>query len=194
VHALGGRTGAIGKPATIRADPPPDAHTATPKEVPAPTEPSPTAAAPATTGTPDPNPASTEPKTGTAEQPKNEREPHQAEPLAPRRLRADEITRGMELDPTQAQVFRGGSSFTLKPNEAHVDKPSGLVKPTHGPSLETNPDALHRFGGPRRIRGIPKELKIIQRGSRIEHFEIVPREPMTETRFQELLNQIELDE
>jgi hypothetical protein len=32
---------------------------------------------------------------------------------------------------------------------------------------------------------------VIQRGARIEHFEVVPRQPMTEAKFQQLLDAIE---
>jgi hypothetical protein len=110
---------------------------------------------------------------------------------AARLLKPADIQPGMELDPTQAQVFRGGKDLTLKPGETRIDKPTGLVKTTHGPSLDVNPSNVQRFGGAYRIRSIPPELKIIQRG-RIEHFEIVPRKPMTLDEFQRLLNLIEL--
>jgi hypothetical protein len=88
-------------------------------------------------------------------------------------------------------VFRGGTDFTVKPNEVKIDKVTGLVKPTHGVSLDVNPATLEKWG-PQQIQSIPSELKIIQRGKRLEHFEIVPKEPMTLERFQELLNKIEL--
>jgi hypothetical protein len=111
---------------------------------------------------------------------------------AGRRLDPKEIKPGMELDPTKEQIFRGGADLKLKPGELKVDPATGLAKPTHGLSLDANPEALERFGGARQIRSIPSELKIVQRGARLEHFEIVPREPMTPARFQELLNQVQL--
>ena len=66
-----------------------------------------------------------------------------------------------------------------------------VLKPTHGVSLDVNPATLEKWG-PHQIESIPDELKIIQRGQRLEHFEVVPRQPMTIERFQELLNEIKL--
>lgn len=57
--------------------------------------------------------------------------------------------------------------------------------------LDVVPENVARFGGAHRVTHIPAELKIIQRGSRIEHFEVVPRQPMTEGKFQQLLDAIE---
>jgi hypothetical protein len=109
----------------------------------------------------------------------------------PPQNREPDITAGMELNPEKASVFRGGADFTVKPNEVKIDKVTGLVKPTHGVSLDVNPATLEKWG-PQQIQSIPSELKIIQRGKRLEHFEIVPKEPMTLERFQELLNKIKL--
>jgi Domain of unknown function (DUF4157) len=108
-----------------------------------------------------------------------------------RRLSAKDIARGMEIDPTTVQVFRGGKGFKLKPGEVKLDRATGLVQPTHGPSLDVVPENVARFDGAHRITHIPTELKVIQRGSRIEHFEVVPRQPMTESKFQQLLDAIE---
>ncbi|MGD8914513.1 MAG: hypothetical protein PVI97_12745 [Candidatus Thiodiazotropha sp.] len=44
----------------------------------------------------------------------------------------------MELYPEKASVFRGGTDFTVKPNEVKIDKVTGLVKPTHGVSKPSN--------------------------------------------------------
>jgi RHS repeat-associated protein len=101
------------------------------------------------------------------------------------------IKPGMELDPAKSQVFRGGKDLTLKPGEIKLDPKTGLVKPSHGPSLDVNASTVERFGGAQQIKSIPAELKIIQRGARPEHFEIVPREPMPLDKFQELLNQVQ---
>jgi hypothetical protein len=101
---------------------------------------------------------------------------------------------GEIIDPTTVDVYRGGSSFELKPGEIRVGK-DGLVRPTHGPSLDTDPS----FGavasrGANKVKSIPDELQIIQRGGRATHFEVVPKEPMTPERFQELLRQIVVGE
>jgi hypothetical protein len=105
----------------------------------------------------------------------------------PYRGKAGEI-----LDPTQVEVYRGGRSLQVKPGEIKVGK-DGLAQPTHGISVETDPAGLGRFGGASRVKSIPDELQIVQRGTRDTHFEIVPKHPMTPERFQELVNQIELE-
>lgn len=109
-----------------------------------------------------------------------------------RRLESSAIVKGMELNPSEYQVFRGGSNFTLKPGEFRLDPTTGLVKPTHGISLDVNASTIERFGGAFQIKSVPPELRIIQRGNRLEHFEVVPRQPMPPEQFQELLNQIEV--
>jgi hypothetical protein len=113
-----------------------------------------------------------------------------ATPDQPVPLLRDQMTAGMEVDPTKYQVFRGGKDFTLKLGETKLD-PAGRVKPTHGPSLDVVSGNVEKFGGAHQIKSIPPELKIIQRGQRLEHCEVVPREPMPVTEFQRLLNQIE---
>ena len=107
------------------------------------------------------------------------------EPLDPSR-----VTKGMEIDPTKVKVFRGGKSFDVRPIDVKLDKTTGLVIPTKGLSLDLLPSNVERFGGAHEITSIPKELKIIQRGERLEHFEIVPREPMTPEAFQELTKKV----
>jgi hypothetical protein len=59
--------------------------------------------------------------------------------------------------------------------------------------VETDPSGLARFGGAHKVKSIPAELQIVQRGRRETHFEIVPQQPMTPERFQELLRQIVLE-
>ncbi|MEQ7053050.1 polymorphic toxin-type HINT domain-containing protein [Paenibacillaceae sp. P-4] len=93
---------------------------------------------------------------------------------------------------SNVNVYRGGNSFQVKPNEVKIDKETGLVKTTHGISLDTNPNTISKFGGAYRIDNLPDGLKIIQRGSRLEHFEIVPSYNMPLKQFQELLNQIKV--
>ena len=51
---------------------------------------------------------------------------------------------------------------------------------------------VSKFGGAYKIESIPEGLKIVQRGAKLEHFEIVPEYEMTLEEFQNLLNQIEI--
>lgn len=53
-----------------------------------------------------------------------------------------------------------------------------------------NPQNVKKFGGAYKIEYLPEGLKIIQRGSRPEHFEIVPKDPMSLEQYQTLLNMI----
>ncbi|MEM6272609.1 MAG: hypothetical protein AAF998_24570 [Bacteroidota bacterium] len=87
-------------------------------------------------------------------------------------------------------VFRGGPSFKLKPNEYKINKKTGMVKPTHGVSLDVDPNTVEKFGGAYKIEPIPDGLEIIQRGQRSEHFEIVPSKEISVQSFQKLLDQI----
>ena len=109
-----------------------------------------------------------------------------------RTLTAKDVTPGAEIDPSAVNVFRGGSSLRLKPGEAKVDKATGLVKTTHGPSLDVDAAAMDKFGGAHRIDSVPTDLRILQRGKNLGHFEVVPREAMTQERFQELIGQIKM--
>lgn len=99
---------------------------------------------------------------------------------------------GEVIDPRKVDVYRGGRSLEVKPGEIKVGR-DGLVQPTHGLSLETDPSGLGRFGGASRVRSIPDELQIVQRGKRDTHFEVLPEEPMTPDRYQELVRRIELE-
>jgi RHS repeat-associated protein len=85
--------------------------------------------------------------------------------------------------------YRGGASLEAGPNDVKFD-PEGLVKTTHGPSLNTDPAKLERFGEVYEIKLVPPELQIIQRGMNASHYEIVPRQPMTLERFNELLRSV----
>jgi hypothetical protein len=89
-------------------------------------------------------------------------------------------------------VYRGGDNLEVKPGEVKVGN-DGLVQPTHGMSLDTDLSVLGRFGSAHKVKSIPGELKIMQRGRRDTHFEITPKKPMTPERFQELVNQIILE-
>jgi hypothetical protein len=120
-------------------------------------------------------------------------EPVAAGPDAAKQLTVADVTPGMEVDPTQAKIFRGGSTFEAELHHLKINKKTGQVQPTHGLSLDisaTSKNVASR--GAHQIKSIPSELKIIQRGGNINHFEVVPRAPMTVERFQGLLRQIEL--
>lgn len=98
---------------------------------------------------------------------------------------------GAIIDPTKVDIYRGGVDLKVKPGEVKIS--GGKVQPTHGVSLETNPCGLDKFGGAKKVVSIPDELQIIQRGGRDVHFEIVPKQPMSLERFQELVNQVKLE-
>jgi hypothetical protein len=95
----------------------------------------------------------------------------------------------VELDPRTTAVYRGGTRMEMGPKDVRLDA-DGLVKTTHGLSVNRSQSGLERFGGAQQIRSIPEELRIIQRGADPNHFEIVPRTPMTPARFQALLDQV----
>ena len=67
-------------------------------------------------------------------------------------LTACAVTKGMEINPAEVNVFRGGPSLSLKPNDFQVDKATGLVKTTQGVSLDIIPGSVEKFGGAFRIR------------------------------------------
>lgn len=90
-------------------------------------------------------------------------------------------------------VYRGGRSLTFKTHEVKVDLRTGLLKTTHGVSVDAAPEHVARFGGAFIVRGIPEDLTIVQRGRRPMHFEIVPAFPMTPDRYQALLDEVELE-
>ena len=90
----------------------------------------------------------------------------------------------------ESPIYRGGNDFTVQSNEVKINPLTGKVKTSHGVSLDVNPNTIARFGGAYRIDSIPEGLKIIQRGIRAEHFEIVPAYEMSLEAFQDLLNQI----
>jgi hypothetical protein len=90
-------------------------------------------------------------------------------------------------------VYRGGISLTFQPHELRLDKQTGMVLPSHGISVDSELENVVKFGGAYLVKAIPHDLTIVQRGRRESHYEIVPRSPMPPERFQELLDQIELE-
>jgi len=89
-------------------------------------------------------------------------------------------------------VYRGGPSLKFKRHEVKIDRRTGLVKTTHGISVDAEPARVAKFGGAYEVRGLPEGLTIVQRGQRSTHYEIVPTVPLTPERYQELLDQVEL--
>ena len=77
-----------------------------------------------------------------------------------------------------------------KNNEIKINPETGNVKNSHGVSLDVNSGTVSKFGGAYKFESLPEGLKIIQRGARAEHFEIVPAYEMPLETFQNLLNQI----
>jgi len=98
----------------------------------------------------------------------------------------------VEYGGNKVPIYRGGNNFILKANEIKINPQTGLVKTTHGISLDVNTDVISKFGGAYRIESIPEGLKIIQRGQRLEYFEIVPAYEISVEQFQSLLNQIKV--
>jgi hypothetical protein len=90
-------------------------------------------------------------------------------------------------------VFRGGPSLVFQPHEVKIDKGTGLLKTTYGVSVDADATRVVHFGGAYHVVALPDELTIIQRGRRAQHYEIVPAVPITPERYQELLNQVELE-
>jgi hypothetical protein len=90
-------------------------------------------------------------------------------------------------------VYRGGPSLRFKPHEVKIDPKTRLVKITHGISVDADADRVANFGGAYRVRGLPAGLTIVQRGQRSAHYEIVPIVPVTPDRYQELLDQVDLE-
>ena len=100
---------------------------------------------------------------------------------------------GEVIDPTQIPVYRGGTSLQVRPQDVKIDRRSGLVQPTHGLSIDSDPGQLQQFGGAHRVLSIPPELKIMQRGQRRTHFELVPRSPMPLQMYRQFVSQVILD-
>ena len=87
------------------------------------------------------------------------------------------------------EFYRGGNDFTAIEGDYKLTS-DGLVKSTHGVSVNTDPMAVSKFGTPHKIVDIPDGLKIIQRGLNPLHYERVPSSPMTIIEYQTLLSKI----
>ena len=64
---------------------------------------------------------------------------------------------------------------------------------THGLSLNLDKVKMSKFGGAFRVKYIPDLLKIIQRGKDPNHYEIVPKIPMTLEQYKDLLAKVVLE-
>ena len=87
------------------------------------------------------------------------------------------------------EFYRGGNDFTASAKELRYTD-GGLVKNTHGISVNTDAAAVRKFGTPYKIIDIPDELNIIQRGINLYHYEIVPVYEMTFVEYQGFLAEI----
>lgn len=94
--------------------------------------------------------------------------------------------------------FRGARageapSFEPRAGEYKINKETGLVQPTHGVSVFNNPDSVSEKGFvPHEVQPdtVPDSLKIEQRGKDPNHYEIMPKEAMSETDYKEALSEI----
>ena len=85
--------------------------------------------------------------------------------------------------------YRGGNDFSAKPSEVKMNN-NGMVKTTHGVSVNTNPNAVTSHDTPHKIVDLPEGLDIIQRRVNPSHYKIVPSQPMPFSQYQDLLSQI----
>jgi hypothetical protein len=90
-------------------------------------------------------------------------------------------------------VYRGGPWLTFKPHEVKIDRRTGRLKLTHGVSVDSEASRVVEYGGAYAVRDIPSGLRIIQRGQRTSHFEIVPVFSVTPEQYQLLLDQVVLE-
>ena len=94
--------------------------------------------------------------------------------------------------------FRGARSgenvsFTPRPNDYKIDKETGLVKNTHGVSVFDNADSVTSKGfiaNEIDMSTVPEDLVIKQRGADPKHYEIMPKDPMTEDSYKKSLSEI----
>lgn len=99
----------------------------------------------------------------------------------------------MALDCTKTPVYRGGADLTPKYDQGEVKIKNGMVQPIRGVSLELDPADAAKHGTAHRVKSIPDELEIVQRGKRPGHHELRPKVEVTVERFEELLKQVFLE-
>ncbi len=96
------------------------------------------------------------------------------------------------IDCKVTDVFRGGNTLILE-DIKHVKIKDGLVQPTHGLSLNLDPNKVSIFGGAYQVKSIPDDLQIIQRGKDPLHYEIVHKFPMAVEQYKLLLSKVVLE-
>ncbi|HEX9990210.1 MAG TPA: hypothetical protein VGE45_17260 [Chloroflexia bacterium] len=97
------------------------------------------------------------------------------------------------FEPPVGLVYRGGSDLTPRKFDVDIDSRTGLLKPTRGVSVHMDPKSLEKFGGAYRIKSLPEGLQLKQRGKDLNHYEIVPAEPMSFEQYAELLKRVILE-
>ena len=86
-------------------------------------------------------------------------------------------------------LYRGGDDFTAQLKDVRLTK-NGMVKPTHGVSLNSHLDELSQFSKISKVDSIPDSMKMIQRGLKLNHFEIVQKNLMSFSDYNSALKQI----
>lgn len=90
--------------------------------------------------------------------------------------------------------FRGARagevpSFEPRAGEYKINKETGLVQPTHGVSVFNNPDSVSEKGFvPHEVQPdtVLDSLKIEQRGKDPNHYEIMPKEAMSDSDYRQI--------
>jgi RHS repeat-associated protein len=100
------------------------------------------------------------------------------------------ITSGGNAPPNTPTVYRGGSDLTPRIEDVKINPNTGLVKPGHGISLNTDPSKVLKFGEPNEVISVPEGLQILQRGANLGHYEITPSMEMTFEEFGRLLQMV----
>jgi hypothetical protein len=97
------------------------------------------------------------------------------------------------LDCEKTPVYRGGGDLMPKYHLSEVKIKNGKVQPIRGISLELDPTEAAKHGPPHRVKSIPDELEIVQRGRRPSHHELRPKVELPVKQFEELLEQVVLE-
>src|SRR5713101_3821984 len=86
-------------------------------------------------------------------------------------------------------LYRGGPELIPRDIDVAIDRSTGMLRITKGVSLNADPSKLEGFGGAFQVdmESVPSQLKIVQRGRDLDHFEIVPAQPMTRDNYAALL-------
>src|SRR5438105_1211932 len=90
---------------------------------------------------------------------------------------------------TPIEYYRGGNSLKARRTDVRFDRATGLVKPTRGVSVNTDPEKVRQFGGAYRVTNVPPGLRIVQISDDPGHYEIIPTQAMTFDEYQRLLDQ-----